>query len=122
MAVATAFTLPSASADLVTVNVTLANGTTVPVQVNVPPGTPLENIHIPPVTTPTVPVPAPTPSTPTPVTGGGGGNSGSGNSGSGDGGSPGSGSTGKFGQLIASARQRHAQLPVRSDPHHHARR
>ena len=98
MALATAFTLPSASADLVTVNVTLANGTTVPVQVNVPPGTPLENIHIPPVTTPTVPVqvPAPTPTTPTtpttPVTGGGGGNSGSGNSG--NSGSSGSGSSG----------------------------
>jgi hypothetical protein len=78
IALATAVTLPSASADLTTVNVTLTNGTTVPVQVDVPPGTPLEDIHIPTVTTPAVPVPT-TPSPPT----GGGGNSGGGNSGGG---------------------------------------
>jgi len=74
IAVAFAVTLPSASADLVTVNVTLTNGTTVPVQVNVPRGTPLENISIPTVTTPPVPAPG---------GGGGGGNTG-----------PGSGTTG----------------------------
>jgi hypothetical protein len=94
-ALATAFTLPTASADLQTVSVTLPNGTTVPVQVNVPPGTPIENIQIPPVTVPTVPVTTPKPPS-TPVSGGGGGNSGNtGNSGSS--GSSGSGSSGNSG-------------------------
>src|SRR3954468_4824362 len=88
-ALATAVTLPSASADLVTVNVTLSNGTTVPVQVDVPPGTPIENVQIPTVTTPTVPVPT----LPSGPTGGGGGNTGGGNTGSG-GGTTGGGSGG----------------------------
>ncbi|HYZ81567.1 MAG TPA: hypothetical protein VE571_09880, partial [Solirubrobacteraceae bacterium] len=91
-ALATAVTLPSASADLKTVDVTLPNGTTVPVQVDVPPGTPIEDIQVPTVTTPTVPVPT-GPGTPTgggaPV--GGGGNPGGGNTGSGSG--SGSGTT-----------------------------
>ena len=101
IALATAVTLPSASADLTTVNVTLSNGTTVPVQVDVPPGTPLENVQIPTVTTPTVPVP----NLPAPPTGGGGGGttgggntgSGGGNTGSGSGGNSGSGTTGSGG-------------------------
>src|SRR6185312_9950444 len=79
IALATAVTLPSASADLTTVNVTLTNGTTVPVQVDVPPGTPIEDVKI-----PTVNVTVPTvPSVPGAPTGGGGGNTGSGNSGGG---------------------------------------
>src|SRR4051794_2119446 len=89
IALATAVTLPAASADLVTVNVTLSNGTTVPVQVDVPPGTPIENVQIPTVTTPTVPVPT----LPSGPTGGGGGNTGGGNTGSG-GGTTGGGSGG----------------------------
>jgi hypothetical protein len=92
IALATAVTLPSASADLVTVNVTLSNGTTVPVQVDVPPGTPIEDVHVPTVTTPTAPVPT----VPGSGTTGGGGNTGSGNSGSGSG-TTGSGSTGNSG-------------------------
>jgi murein DD-endopeptidase MepM/ murein hydrolase activator NlpD len=95
VAVTTALTLP-ASADLTTVNVTLTDGTTVPVQVDVPTGTPIENIQVPtlPTTsTPTVPgVTSPT---------GGGGDSGGGTSGGGtsggdtSGGSTQQGSTGQ---------------------------
>jgi hypothetical protein len=91
IALATAVT---ASADLVTVPVTLSNGTTVPVQVDVPPGTPIENIPIPTVTTPAVPAPTVPGGGTTGGGGSGGGNTGSGNSGSG---STGSGSTGNSG-------------------------
>jgi murein DD-endopeptidase MepM/ murein hydrolase activator NlpD len=78
-ALTTALALP-ASADQVTVSVTLTDGSTVPVQVEVPPGTPVSQIQVPTVTVPTVPS-APTvptvPSVPTPTlpggqTGGGG--------------------------------------------------
>ena len=54
------------------------------------------------------------PRRPPPVTGGGGGNSGSGNSGN-----SGELRQRQLGQLIASARQRHAQLAVRPDADHH---
>jgi transglycosylase-like protein with SLT domain/peptidase M23-like protein len=99
IALATAVTLPTASADLTTVNVTLSNGTTVPVQVDVPPGTPLENVTVPTVSTPTVPVPT-VPSAPT---GGGGGNTGSGggNSGGGNGTSTSGGNSGGGGNTTA---------------------
>src|SRR4051812_50108182 len=92
----TALALP-ASADQATVSVTLTDGTTVPVQVDVPPGTPVSQIQIPTVSvpgpgTPSVPTPTVpgTPSVPTPTvpgTGGGGiGGGGGGGAGGGGGG------------------------------------
>src|SRR3954451_2988219 len=87
-AVVTGLGLSPASAELRTVNVTLPDGTTVPVQVDVPPGTPISQIQIPTVSvpvpsTPSVPTPTVpgTPSVPTttvPGTGGGGGGAGGG--------------------------------------------
>src|SRR2546421_1528201 len=49
-----------ASAELRTVTVQLADGSTTTVTVDVPPGTPLDQVTIP-VPTPTVPVPVPVP-------------------------------------------------------------
>jgi hypothetical protein len=61
-----ALTLP-ASAELRTVTVRMADGRLVTVTVDVPPGTPLEDIQIPAPDVPTVPDPVPTlPGTPTP--------------------------------------------------------
>src|SRR3954447_15736924 len=65
------FSLPAtpASAELRTVTVQLADGSTTQVTVDVPPGTPLDQVQIP-TPTPTsplpVPVPAPTPTSPAP--------------------------------------------------------
>src|SRR3954451_10505924 len=58
-----------ANAELRTVTVQLADGSTTQVTVDVPPGTPLDQVTIP-VPTPTVPlpVPTPTPTNPTPTT------------------------------------------------------
>src|SRR4051794_10613285 len=62
------FTVPAtpASAEQRTVTVRLADGTLTTVTVDVPPGTPLEDIQIPtqPPPTPTVPIPVPVPSLP----------------------------------------------------------
>src|SRR3954447_24334000 len=64
------FTVPAtpANAELRTVTVRLADGTLTTVTVDVPPGTPLEDIQIPePPPVPTTPVPVPTlPGAPTP--------------------------------------------------------
>jgi soluble lytic murein transglycosylase-like protein len=59
------FSVPAtpASAELRTVTVQLADGSTTTVTVDVPPGTPLQDVQIP-VPTPTVPVPVPTPTDP----------------------------------------------------------
>src|SRR3954452_14397707 len=69
------FTVPAtpASAEQRTVTVRLANGSVTTVTVDVPPGTPLEDVQIPPLPpTPTVPVPVPNPApSPTPPPGGG---------------------------------------------------
>jgi hypothetical protein len=103
-ALATGLTLP-ASADMTTVDVTLTDGTTVPVQVDVPPGTPVDQIQIPTVTVPTTPTPT-VPSVPTvPGTGGGsGGGSGDG-SGSGGGSTQPAGSTGQSGAQTPTSTQ-----------------
>src|SRR5689334_23145718 len=68
------FTVPAtpANAELRTVTVRLADGSLTTVTVDVPPGTPLDQIDIPPVPTVPTPVPVPTP-TPTPPPAGGGG-------------------------------------------------
>jgi membrane-bound lytic murein transglycosylase B len=58
------FTVP-ANAELRTVTVQLADGSTTQVTVDVPPGTPLDQVQIPPLPTPTEPVPVPVPTTPT---------------------------------------------------------
>src|SRR3954454_14618951 len=50
-----------ASAELRTVTVQLADGSTTQVTVDVPPGTPLDQVQIPTVPTPTVPTPVPIP-------------------------------------------------------------
>jgi hypothetical protein len=50
-----------ASAELRTVTVQLADGSTTQVTVDVPPGTPLDQVQIPTVPTPTVPTPVPVP-------------------------------------------------------------
>ncbi|HYZ30307.1 MAG TPA: lytic murein transglycosylase [Thermoleophilaceae bacterium] len=62
------FTVPTtpAQAELRTVTVQLADGSTTTVTVDVPPGTPLEDVQIP-LPTPTVPVPSPSPTDPTPT-------------------------------------------------------
>jgi len=76
-----ALTLP-ASAEQRTVTVRLADGTLAQVQVDVPPGTPLEDIEIPTLPTPTTPVPTPTvPELPGTGGGGGGGDTGGGDEG-----------------------------------------
>src|SRR3954465_7747434 len=61
-----------ASAELRTVTVQLADGSTTTVTVDVPPGTPLDQVQIPPLPpVPPVPVPIPTPpGSPTPPPGG----------------------------------------------------
>src|SRR4051794_35736704 len=56
-----------AQAELRTVTVQLADGSTTTVTVDVPPGTPLDQVQIPPVPTPTTPVPVPTLPTPSPT-------------------------------------------------------
>src|SRR3954464_10576963 len=71
-----------ANAELRTVTVRLADGTLTTVTVDVPPGTPLDQVQVPTVPVPTVPVPVPVPSPTPPPTGGGGG--GGGDQGSGD--------------------------------------
>src|SRR3954447_18875234 len=55
-----------ANAELRTVTVQLADGSTTTVTVDVPPGTPLDQVQIPTVPTPTVPLPAPVPTPPAP--------------------------------------------------------
>jgi soluble lytic murein transglycosylase-like protein len=55
-----------ASAELRTVTVQLADGSTTTVTVDVPPGTPLDQVQLPPTPTVTSPVPIPTTPTPTP--------------------------------------------------------
>src|SRR3954452_22466286 len=50
-----------ANAELRTVTVQLADGSTTTVTVDVPPGTPLDQVHIPIPPTPTVPLPVPVP-------------------------------------------------------------
>src|SRR3954452_340223 len=76
-----------ANAELRTVTVQLADGSTTTVTVDVPPGTPLDQVQIPTTPVPTVPLPAPLPNptapsspapTPNPTGGGSGGDSGSG--------------------------------------------
>jgi hypothetical protein len=57
-----------ASAELRTVTVQLADGTTTQVTVDVPPGTPLDQVTIPAPSTPTVPLPSPTTPSPSPTT------------------------------------------------------
>src|SRR3954464_14420533 len=59
-----------ANAELRTVTVQLADGSTTTVTVDVPPGTPLDQVEIPPLPTPTVPIPVPSP-VPTPPPPGG---------------------------------------------------
>jgi hypothetical protein len=62
-----------ANAELRTVTVQLADGTTTTVTVDVPPGTPLDQVQLPaptptvPLPTPTSPLPSPTPTSPTPT-------------------------------------------------------
>src|SRR3954451_22182331 len=65
-----------ANAELRTVTVRLADGTLTTVTVDVPPGTPLDQVQVPTVPAPTVPVPVPVPSPTAPPTGGGGGGGG----------------------------------------------
>src|SRR3954464_1322650 len=55
-----------ANAELRTVTVQLADGSTTTVTVDVPPGTPLDQVQIPTVPTPTVPLPVPAPNPPDP--------------------------------------------------------
>jgi hypothetical protein len=55
-----------AQAELRTVTVQLADGSTTTVTVDVPPGTPLDQVQIPPLPTPTTPVPVPTLPSPSP--------------------------------------------------------
>src|SRR5690349_4488342 len=64
LATVVGFSVPAtpANAELRTVTVQLADGSTTTVTVDVPPGTPLDQVTI-----PTVPVPAPTPTVPTPI-------------------------------------------------------
>src|SRR3954462_15609940 len=86
------FSLPAtpASAELRTVTVQLADGSTTQVTVDVPPGTPLDQVQIPtvppptsplpaPVPAPTPPPPAPSPTSPSPSPDTGSGSGGSGN-------------------------------------------
>jgi murein DD-endopeptidase MepM/ murein hydrolase activator NlpD len=99
-AVTTALTLP-ASADLTTINVTLTDGTTVPIQTDITTGTPIENIQVP--TLPTTSTPT-LPGTTSPS--GGGGSSGGGDTnggGSTSGGSSGGSTQGSTGQTSGQA-------------------